>query len=256
MIDIKAYFNDQEFDFWAEKHHLIPPERFLIENYLDKSGKTLEAGTGGGRILLEMRNLGFTSLYGFDVLPDFIEKAKQRDREGSIDFSIQDATNLNYADSCFEQVIYLQQLMCFLEPESARLKAIQEAYRVLKPGGKALFSLVSLDIRNRSYIHRLYISYLSFIRKWSGSNRPIQYMPWLTLQGNKFNFGALIDRGPQAYWFKVAEISQIFKDVNFNIVGIGSDYQIDRGKMCNHPDELASEPLQGILYIVCQKGMV
>ncbi|MBW4619066.1 MAG: class I SAM-dependent methyltransferase [Cyanosarcina radialis HA8281-LM2] len=253
MIDIKDYFNDLEFDFWADKNNLIPPERFLIENYLDRSGKTLEAGTGGGRILLEMRNLGFTSLYGYDVLPDFIEKAKERDSEGSINFSVQDAAKLSYTDSSFEQVIYLQQLLCFLEPESTRIQAIQEAYRVLKPGGRALFSLVSLDVRTRSYIHRLYISYLSLFRKLRGSNRPIQYMPWLTIQGNKFNFGSIIDRGPQAYWFKVAEIAQIFKDVNFKIIAIGSEYQIDRGKMCKDPDELASEPLEGILYIVCQK---
>jgi ubiquinone/menaquinone biosynthesis C-methylase UbiE len=253
MISIKDYFNNQEFDFWADKNNLIPPESFLIENYLDRSGKTLEAGTGGGRILLEMRKLGFASLYGYDVLPDFIEKAKQRDSEGTINFSVQDAAKLSYADNSFEQAIYLQQLLCFLEPESTRIQAIQEAYRVLKPGGRALFSVVSLDVRNRSYIHRLYISYLSLFRKLYGSNRPIQYMPWLTTQGNKFNFGSIIDRGPQAYWFKVAELSQIFKDVNFKIIAIGSEYQINQGKMCQDPDRLASETLQGILYIVCQK---
>ena len=55
MKNNKAIYSTVEFDSWAFREGLIDTERFLIEQYLDKEGKTLEAGTGGGRILLEMK---------------------------------------------------------------------------------------------------------------------------------------------------------------------------------------------------------
>lgn len=253
MISIDKFFSTTEFDFWAEKDGLIPPEKFVIEKYLSPEKPTLEGGTGGGRILLALRQMGFKSLFGFDYLPAFIERAKQRDTEGAIDFSVQDATDLKYADASFAQVIYFQQLMCFIEGEDKVLKAIAEASRVLQSGGMVLFSIVCLDVRNRSLIHRLYISYISMLRKLRLSRRSIQYLPWLTIEGNKFNFNCLIDGGPQAYWFKASEFSQMLAAAKLQVVAIASEYQIDRGNMCGSLDELATEPLAGILYVVCQK---
>jgi SAM-dependent methyltransferase len=253
MITIDDFFSTTEFDFWADKDGLVPPEKYIIEKYLDPNEKTLEAGTGGGRILLAMRQMGFQSLSGFDYLPAFIDRAKQRDTEGFIDFSVQDAANLKYEDNAFGQAIYFQQLLCFLEGEETVRKALQELSRVLKPGGTAMFSLVSLDVRNRSFIHRAYISYISLLRKLKGSQRPIQYLPWLTIEGNKFNFNSLVDGGPQAYWFKIDELARMLSSVGLQIIGIGSDPQINADKMCNNPEELAKEPLAGILYIVCRQ---
>ncbi|PSB01244.1 class I SAM-dependent methyltransferase [Merismopedia glauca] len=253
MISIDDFFSTTEFDFWADKDGLIFPEKFLIEKYLDPQKTTLEAGTGGGRILLAMQELGFQALSGFDYLSAFIDRAKQRDISGNIDFSVQDAINLKYADRSFGQIIYLQQFICFLEGQETVLKALQEASRVLQPGGKALFSVVSLDVRKRSWIHRLYISYISILRKLRTSNRSIQYLPWLTIEGHKFNFNSLIDGGPQAYWFRISELAQMLSSVNLQIIAIGSNYQINQGKMCSHLDELPKEPLKGILYVVCCK---
>jgi SAM-dependent methyltransferase len=253
VISISDFFSTTEFDFWADKDGLILPEKFLIEKYLDPEQATLEAGTGGGRILLAMQELGFQYLWGFDYLPAFIEKAQERDISENIDFSVQDAVDLKYADESFGQIIYLQQLLCFLEDRAMVIKALQEATRVLQPGGIALFSSVSLDVRNRSFIHRLFISYIATLRKLRGSQRSIQYLPWLTIEGNKFNFNSLIDGGPQAYWFKVSELEEMLSSVNLDVIAIGSEYQIEQGKICTHPDELAKEPLAGILYVVCRK---
>ena len=95
-----------------------------------------------------MKNLGFTSLHGYDFVPGFIERARQRDADHSIRFEVQDATSLSYEDASFDQIVYLQQFICVLDDEAARAKALKEAYRVLRVGGTALFSFLSLKTKS------------------------------------------------------------------------------------------------------------
>jgi SAM-dependent methyltransferase len=237
---------------WVYKKGLVPTEKYLIENYLDKRGKTLEAGTGGGRILLEMKNLGFTSLYGFDYLPQFVEVAKQRDTSHNISFEIQDATRLNYNDCSFDQILYLQQIMCMIEDDLGRLNAFKEAYRILKIGGIAIFAFLNFDVRIRSATYQPYLGYISVLRKLLKSNRSMQYLPWLKL-GGKPNFAALLDRGPYIYWYKLQEVYHILREVNFEVVAIGSEYQINQKRMHVSLETLTNEPVKGELYVVCKK---
>jgi len=248
----KEVYRDQEFARWAYGNGLSPEEKYLIANYLDQSKKTLEAGTGGGRLLLAMSKLGFTSLYGFDYLPEFIEVAKQRDVDGNIDFQVQDATQLNYKDGSFEQILYLGQMVSSIDDELGRLKALKEAYRILKVGGTALFSFLSFDSRISSALYRPYMEYISLLRKLRGSNLSIQYLPWLKFE-NRPNLAALFDGGAHVYWYKFPEAYQLLRDVNFHFVAYGSRYQLSQGMIHEFPATLANEPIRGMLYFVCKK---
>ncbi|MEG3934355.1 class I SAM-dependent methyltransferase [Microcoleus sp. T3_B1] len=251
LINNKEVYSTVEFELWADKKSLTEDEKYLIVKYLKKNEKTVEAGTAAGRILWEMKDLGFQKLYGYDYVPEFIEEAKQRDRNQMISFEVQDATDLTYANSGFEQIIYLQQIVCFIEEEEKRLKALTEAYRILKNGGTAVFSFLSFESRIKSPFV-FYLAYLSMLRRLSGSNRSIQYIPWLKL-GGKYNFLALLDRGPYPYWYKVQEAHQILTQVGFKIVSVGSSYQIGKGKMCDDIESLKHELIAGMLYFVCKK---
>lgn len=248
----KEVYSTQEFARWAYGNVLLPEEKYLIETYLDKSKKTLEAGTGGGRILLEMKKLGFISLYGFDYLPEFIAVAKRRDLDCSISFEVEDATQLNYNDCSFDQVLYLGQMVSSIDDESGRLKAVQEAYRILKFGGTALFSFLNFEARVRSILCRFYVLYLQQLRKLRGSNRSIQYLPWLRYEYRP-NLAALLDEGAYVYWYKIQEAYQLLREANFEIVALGSGYQINRGIVHKNPETLAREPITGMLYFVCKK---
>ena len=97
-------------------------------------------------------------------MPEFIEQAKQREASQSISFEVQDATDLTYKDSGFEQIIYWQQIVCFIEEEEKRLKAFREAYRIIKNGGTALFSFLSFESRIKS-LFVVYLAYLSMLRR-------------------------------------------------------------------------------------------
>mgnify|MGYP002776997935 CR=1 FL=1 len=248
---------------WAYLSDLSLRETYLIETYLDKTGKTVDAGTGGGRILLSLKTLGFNDLYGFDFVPEFIEVAKQRDASHSIVYDVKDATCLDYQDNFFDQILYLEQIICCIEDDSARFNALKQAHRILKKGGIALFSFLSFDARIRSPMYLPCLVYLSLLRKLCKSQHSIQYLPCLKL-GRKagshrqpgsgtFNWLALLDRPPYTYWYKLQEAYQVLRAANFEVVAIGSDYQISQNKMHLLPETLVNQPLQGMLYFVCKK---
>ena len=255
LIDNKAVYSTIEFDSWAERKRLIPAEKFLIQKYFHKTGKTLEAGTGAGRILFEMQALDFKSLHGFDLVYRLIDSAKKKDVNNTVGFEVQDATCLGYKDSTFDQIIYLQQVLCFIENTASRLIALKEAYRVLRPGGTAVFSFLSFDARSKSALYVPYLVYLRVLRKLNGSRRSIQYLPWLRLRG-KFNWGSLVDGRPYVYWYRLPEIGQLLEEAGFQIIAIGSNRQITRSGMHSSYRTLSEEPIDGMLYSVCRKQSV
>lgn len=252
MTTHKEVYSTVDFGSWAYKQGLLPEEEYLVKTYLNKTGKTVEAGTAGGRIILGMKELGFTSLYGFDYVPEFIAQARENDSSNSINFAVEDATALTYEDEFFDQLVYLQQIICCIDDELGRLKALREAYRTLKPGGVALFSFLSFDVRVNSPTYQPYLAYLRLLRQLRNSNSTIQYLPRIKL-GGKLNVNAFLDKQPYMYWYKLEEAYQNLMQAKFQVLGIGSDLQVRQGNLHNSVESLMSEPMQGMLYFVCQK---
>lgn len=241
-----------EFSRWAHAQGLIPAERFLIEKYLNAAGATLEAGTGGGRILRALADRGYRNLAGFDSVPSLIEEARLQDSAGRIQFTVQKAQRLSYADASFDQAIYLQQITSFIADPEGREKAAAEASRVLKPGGTAIFSFLLFEARLQSVPHLAMMAYLATFRFFAGRRISIQAIPWLSHQG-KFNRDALLDRPPHVYWFRCLEAGRLLSSHGFNITGIGTLPQIREGRLCSSVQELLIAPMEGMLYVVCSK---
>jgi ubiquinone/menaquinone biosynthesis C-methylase UbiE len=249
IVNFKEYFSSTEgFDEWSERTDLYPDENYVIQKYLDPGIKTLEAGTGGGRILGEMKNLGFTSLYGYDFEPKFIERAKQRNTSGSICFEVQDATCLNYEDSNFDQMLYLQQIISLIDDDAGRAKAMKEAYRILRVGGTAIFSFISFETKTGGVMYQLYLMYLYLIRKLIGSNRSLQYTPSKTSGGAIF-----LDNGPYFYRYKLQEAYQDLTEVGFKVAAMASREQIIQGIMYDSLAAMSEQPIKGAIYFVCKK---
>ncbi len=250
--DNKGVYSTVEFERWIGRTDLDPDEQYVITHYLDPKVRTLEAGTGGGRILLAMRKMGFTNLHGFDYVPEFIAQARASDVDGAIRFEVKDATQLDYPDASFDQALYVQQILNFIEGESRRRQALRQALRVLRPGGIALFSFLSFDVRSRSRGYSLYLKYLRLLRAIRRSRRDPQLLPWLRL-GDRFHFGALWDRGPYVYWYRTEQAVRELEDAGFRIRAVGTSLQIQNLKLCDTVAELLEQPMHGALYCVCER---
>jgi ubiquinone/menaquinone biosynthesis C-methylase UbiE len=248
----KELYISSEFEAWAYRENLDPEEIYLIDKYLDKQKKILEAGTAGGRILLALQSNGFTDLHGFDYVSEFIDEAKNRDISKEIDFTVQDATSLLYQDESYDQIIYLQQIISSIDLEADRLKSLKESYRILRKGGIGLFSFLSFEVRSSTFPYSWYISYLKLLRQLKKSSLTIQHLPWM-LHGGKFNLNALVDRPPYTYWYRVEEISTILKEIGFSIVSIGTSEQIRNDSIELNTQDLTQKKLRGALYVTVEK---
>jgi len=83
VADNRQFYEHEVFDHWASRTALNEFEERLFERFLDRDRSTLEAGTGGGRILHELATRGFGDLHGFDYVPGFIDAARARDASGA-----------------------------------------------------------------------------------------------------------------------------------------------------------------------------
>ena len=98
----------------------------------------LEISSGTGRLtrLLKSYFSPETKLIASDISIDMLDLARQKLNNDSIEYVVADAQQLPFEDNAFDLVICQFGLM-FL-PD--KLKGFQEALRVLKPGGRYIFS--------------------------------------------------------------------------------------------------------------------
>lgn len=243
---------------WTVRHGLEFDEHALInlclaEDLLDRQRPSLEAGTGGGRIVRALRELGFVDLAAFDFVPESIAQARANDPSGQIRFEVADATDLPYPDASFGQAVYLQQFLSLLETAAGREAAIREVHRILASGGVAIFSVLCFDGRgstgSRAAAARAYAHYLGLRRRLRRSPLPLQPPPHLNVNGV---LGLLLDWGPYGYWYRAAEIEGLLREVGFAVERVGTRHHVLAGHLAPGVTTM-TEDLDKILYLVCRK---
>ena len=251
----REIYDTAAFGDWTTYTNLETHEAFLAKKYFDPLKRTVEAGAGGGRIVLGLQGLGFRDLHAFDYVSQFVEEVRRRDAKREIHLSAQDATRLAYRDESFDQALYLAQLVCLIEGaerKEVRDCVLSEAFRVLRAGGTSIFSFLSHEVRSRSRVYRLYLTYLRGLRELTRARRDLQTLPWLKI-GDRFNKGALLDRGPYLHWYRAQEAVDDLCAAGFTIRAVASLSQLKAERMCLSMEELLREPLSGHFYCVCTK---
>lgn len=125
-----------------EKHlgpFLFEPYALHVVSLLQekKYPAILEIACGTGRVTAHLaKDVKHDSLTATDLNADMMEVAKKIVKDKNIKWELADAMELPFADNSFDLVVCQFGIMFFPD----KPKGLQEAYRVLKPGGKLLFS--------------------------------------------------------------------------------------------------------------------
>jgi SAM-dependent methyltransferase len=133
-IGSKAFFEEVEQHRYTQEYHI--PKVVNFENW--KGKEVLEIGCGLGTDLLQFAKAG-AFVTGIDLTPRSVELSSRRfELYGAKgDFEIGDAENLNFANETFD-LVYSHGVLHH-SPNTQR--AVDEIYRVLKPGGKTIVML-------------------------------------------------------------------------------------------------------------------
>jgi 2-polyprenyl-6-hydroxyphenyl methylase/3-demethylubiquinone-9 3-methyltransferase len=130
------------------KQYLEEEIRYTLSR-INQGEVVLELGCGYGRVAMRLA-LVATRVIGIDTSSDSVAMA--RDLAGSdsnCEFLVMDAQDLEFANDTFDAVICIQNGICAFNVGQRRL--LEEAVRVTRPGGRALFSSYS----GRFWQHRL-----------------------------------------------------------------------------------------------------
>jgi SAM-dependent methyltransferase len=132
-------------NYWEQRWSDIPvdtpmenknvyPLKYANLTIQSTEGKILEAGCGAGRVLRYYHSRGH-DIIGMDFIEIAIEKLKNNDPTLNVETG--DITNLGYRDEFFQ---YVLSFGLYHNLEHKLVRAVQETYRVLKPGGKVCAS--------------------------------------------------------------------------------------------------------------------
>ncbi|HEY4197264.1 MAG TPA: methyltransferase domain-containing protein [Mucilaginibacter sp.] len=119
---------------------LFEPYAIDVVSKIEQPGirSVLEIACGTGRVTRHLRNRfkAPVKLVASDINADMLHVAKTLLNDNSIEFKIEDAQNLSFPDNSFDLGVCQFSLMFW--PDNK--KGLSEAIRVLKPGGKFIFS--------------------------------------------------------------------------------------------------------------------
>jgi ubiquinone/menaquinone biosynthesis C-methylase UbiE len=113
----------------------------VVAGQMASGGRVLEIAPGPGYLAIELARLGDYRIVGLDISQTFVEMARRNAQEAgvAVTFEHGNAACMPFEADSFDFIVCRAAFKNFAEP----VRALEEMYRVLVPGGKALI----LDLR-------------------------------------------------------------------------------------------------------------
>jgi ubiquinone/menaquinone biosynthesis C-methylase UbiE len=110
---------------------------------LTKTNSVIDIGSGPGFLCESLADCVGASgrVLGIDISPDLVEMSARRNRRSWLSYRVCDATDIDEPGGTFDVATCTQVAEYIADVD----KAISEAFRVLKPGGRALFVATDWD---------------------------------------------------------------------------------------------------------------
>ncbi len=132
-------------EFYSKNYNLFSDTRFCLwdvvkdfsKNFKSDS-KVLDAGCGNGKNIKYFNDT--CNIVGIDNCTDFVNICNNR----GYNVIYSDIRNMSFEDNSFDFIISIAVIHHF-DKEDDRLKSINELIRVLKPGGKLLFTVWAFE---------------------------------------------------------------------------------------------------------------
>lgn len=176
---------------------------FLFDDYLVPGDKVLDSGCGNGRYypLFKEKQVEYI---GIDSSKRLVELTKERYPEA--DFRVEDALKLSFPDNYFDAV-YNIAVFHHIPSKELRLQFLNEAKRVLKPGG-----LLILTVWQFHQIKELFLLVKYTLLKLIGKSK----LDWKDL------FEPWGKKAQRYYhWFSKKELGKSIKEAGFEIEKLG-----------------------------------
>jgi ubiquinone/menaquinone biosynthesis C-methylase UbiE len=118
---------------------------------LPEGSSALDLAPGPGYFAIELAKRGRYSVTGLDISETFVRIARRNAAaEGAtVDFRQGNAANMPFSEGVFDRIICRAAFKNFAQPE----RSLQEMFRVLKTGGKALIIDLRKDVSRESINH-------------------------------------------------------------------------------------------------------
>lgn len=122
-------------------------ERYVLQKYLRTTDRILDLGCGTGRTTYALYQSGYKDIIGVDLTPAMIHAAQALGGhfQAKLDFRVGNATALEFPSACFDAVLFSFNGIMSIPGAARRQEALQEVWRVLRPGGHFIFTTHDRD---------------------------------------------------------------------------------------------------------------